>query len=144
MDGSRVVAPHLGTSIYVWTSLIGVILGCLSLGYWIGGKMADRRASVKILASVIFLSAIFIIVISFSKEYVLAWILPIYTFDLRVSTTLAALILFGPPSVLLGIVSPYAAKLKINSLNSSGSTVGTLYAISTIGSIFGTFLAGFF
>lgn len=144
MVGSRIIAPYLGTSIYVWTSLIGVILGFLSLGYWAGGKIADRHANPRILASVILLSAILVMIISVTKDYILENILSIFTFDLRITTTIAALLLFGPPSFFLGIVSPYAAKLKINSLHSSGSTVGTLYAISTIGSIFGTFLAGFF
>ncbi|MBK7706234.1 MAG: fused MFS/spermidine synthase [Acidobacteria bacterium] len=49
--------PHIGTSTYVWTSLIGVILGALSLGYWYGGKLADRRPELRILASVLFLAA---------------------------------------------------------------------------------------
>ena len=43
--GSRVVAPHFGTSIFVWTSLIGVILASLSIGYWVGGRIADRKPS---------------------------------------------------------------------------------------------------
>ena len=144
MVGSRVLAPYLGTSIYVWTSLIGVILGCLSLGYWTGGKLADKQANPRTLSSIIFLSAISITLVSFFKEYLITHIQNIIINDPRVITTVAALILFGPPSTLLGIVSPYAAKLRINSLSSSGSTVGTLYAISTIGSIVGTFLAGFF
>src|SRR5215213_3595136 len=54
--GSRIVSPYIGTSTYVWTSLIGVILGALSLGYWLGGKTADRKPDLKILASVIFLA----------------------------------------------------------------------------------------
>ena len=54
--GSRIVSPFIGTSTYVWTSLIGVILAALSLGYWLGGRMADRRPDVKVLASAIFLA----------------------------------------------------------------------------------------
>src|SRR6478672_2691535 len=55
--GSRILAPYIGTSTYIWTSLIGVILGSLSLGYWLGGRMADRKCEVRILASVIFTAA---------------------------------------------------------------------------------------
>src|SRR5690606_23987544 len=54
--GSRIVAPYIGTSTYIWTSLIGVILAALSLGYWFGGRMADRRPDVKVLAAAIFAS----------------------------------------------------------------------------------------
>jgi len=56
ITGSRIVSPFIGTSTYVWTSLIGVILGALSLGYWIGGRMADKRPDIKVLAGTIFLA----------------------------------------------------------------------------------------
>src|SRR3990172_1660198 len=69
--GSRVLAPYLGTSIYVWTSLIGVILGSLSLGYFLGGKMADKKADFKIFSLIILISAFFILAVALFKEYLL-------------------------------------------------------------------------
>src|SRR5215203_266420 len=104
ITGSRVLAPYIGTSTYIWTSLIGVILGALSLGYWLGGRMADRVPKAEVLA---------------------------------------ALILFAPAGIALGFVTPYAVKLRMGSLGEAGRTVGRLYALSTVGSIAGTFLAGF-
>lgn len=141
--GSRLLAPYIGTSLYVWTSIIGVILAALSLGYWLGGKMADKKPDIKILASIIFLAGGAIAVTIFFKDIILAFISQIQI-NLEIKSVIAALILFAPASVLLGFVTPYAVKLKLSTLEETGKTVGRLYAVSTIGSIFGTFLAGFF
>lgn len=141
--GSRLLAPYIGTSTYVWTSLIGVILGALSLGYWLGGKYADRRPDIKILAAVIFLAGGLVSLTILIQEILLTLIAQ-SPFILEVKALLAALMLFAPASVLLGFVTPYAVKLKISAIEDAGKTVGRLYALSTVGSIFGTFLAGFF
>lgn len=141
--GSRLLAPYIGASTYVWTSLIGVILAALSLGYWLGGSLADRRPDIKILALVIFLAGGLVSATILLKDLVLSFIAE-SSVGLEVKSLLAALILFAPASVLLGFVTPYAVKLKISSVEDAGKTVGRLYALSTVGSISGTFLAGFF
>lgn len=141
--GSRVLGPYFGTSLFVWTSLIGIILGSLSLGYYLGGKIADKKSSFKSLSLIIFLAAISIGLMVSIKDFWLIVLQNNFT-DIRTSSVLASLTLFLPASVFLGMVSPYAVKLKLNNLNTSAQTVGTLYAISTTGSIFGTFLAGFY
>lgn len=141
--GSRVLGPYFGTSLFVWTSLIGIILGSLSLGYYLGGKIADKKSSFKSLSLIIFLAAISIGLMVSIKDF---WLIVLQNSfrDIRTSSVVASLSLFLPASVFLGMVSPYAVKLKVNNLNTSAQTVGTLYAISTTGSIFGTFLAGFY
>lgn len=141
--GSRILGPYLGTSIFVWTSIIGIILGSLSFGYYLGGKIADKKPNINMLSFVIFLSAIFIGLTIIIKDYLLIY-LQIGISDIKISSIIASLILFMPASILLGMVSPYAAKLKLDSLNTSGATIGNLYAISTAGSILGTFLSGFY
>lgn len=141
--GSRILSPYFGTSIFIWTSLIGIILGSLSLGYYLGGKIADKKPNFSRLSLIIFLSSVFIGLTILIKDSLLVF-LQINFSDIRISSIIASLILFLPASVLLGMVSPYAVKLKLNSLNTSGSTVGNLYAISTAGSIIGTFLSGFY
>jgi len=141
--GSRVLGPYFGTSLFVWTSLIGIILGSLSLGYYLGGKIADKKSSFKSLSLIIFLAAISIGLMVIIKDFWLFVLQNNFT-DIRTSSVLASLTLFLPASVFLGMVSPYAVKLKLNNLNTSAQTVGNLYAISTTGSIFGTFLAGFY
>lgn len=141
--GSRIVAPYFGTSLFVWTSLIGVILGSLSLGYWLGGKLADKKPNPTVFALLIFLAACSLLLVGYFKDAILLLFEKNF-YNLKWGSLLSSLILFTVPSVLLGTISPFAAKLRLQDLNSSGSTIGRLYAISTIGSIFGTFFAGFF
>jgi spermidine synthase len=141
--GSRVLGPYLGTSIFIWTSLIGIILGSLSLGYFIGGRLADKRPSYSMLAWIILISALLIGFTSLVKEFLLLN-LPKIIQGLKGQSVVASMVLFAPASVFLGMVSPYAVRLKIRTLQTSGTTVGNLYAISTVGSIVGTFAAGFF
>ena len=140
--GSRIVSPFIGTSTYVWTSLIGVILAALSLGYWLGGKLADRKPEIAVLAFVIFLSGGAVSLTILFKDLVLSFIAAA-NIGLEIKSVIAAIILFAPASVLLGFVTPFAVKLKMQSLDNTGATVGRIYALSTIGSIVGTFAAGF-
>ena len=140
--GSRMFAPYLGTSTFVWTSLIGVILGFLSLGYWYGGKIADQKTSFEQYACIIFAAAISVLFVFCVHTSVLSFFQQTIQ-SLELSATLSAIILFAPTGFLLGIVSPYAVRLKMVHMEHSASTVGNLYAVSTAGSIFGTFFAGF-
>ena len=141
--GSRIVSPFIGTSTYVWTSLIGVILGALSLGYWLGGRIADRRPDPTVLASVIVLAGAVIGFTVLIKDVFLSAVASVQT-GLELKAVIASIVLFGPASVCLGIVTPFTVRLKMTSLDTTGRTVGRLYALSTIGSIIGTFAAGFF
>lgn len=141
--GSRVLGPYFGTSIFVWTSLIWIILTSLSLWYHFGWKIADKKPHIESLSLIIFLSAIFIGITLFFKEFLLIY-LQWNISNTQISSVVASIILFFPASFLLGMVSPYAAKLKLNNLNVSWTTIGNLYAISTAGSIFGTFLSWFY
>lgn len=140
--GSRLLAPLFGTTLIVWTSLIGVILGSLSLGYGLGGKLADKKCSLQILAYLLLIAAILIAVTLVIKAQVIT-LFSIQTLDLRLSTLYVAMALFALPSVFLGMITPYAIKLKLTTLTTAGATVGYLYALSTVGSIVGTFLGGF-
>lgn len=142
ITGSRILAPFIGTSTYIWTSLIGVILAALSVGYWIGGRMADRRPDVKILATAMITAAGLIGLTIVVKDIVLTFLAAL-PFGIEIKAVLAGLLLFAPASVVLGFVTPYAVKLRMNSLSDAGKTVGRLYALSTVGSIAGTFTAGF-
>ncbi|MBU2649541.1 MAG: fused MFS/spermidine synthase [Bacteroidetes bacterium] len=141
--GSRVLGPYLGTSMFVWTSLIGIILGSLSLGYWLGGMLSDRKPYFGALGLVILGAAIAISLTSWIGEGFLSSLSGILP-GIRLPAVIASIVLFSPASIFLGMVTPYAVRLKIRNLQSSGRTVGNLYAISTVGSIAGTFLAGFF
>ncbi|MEI8344537.1 MAG: fused MFS/spermidine synthase [Candidatus Omnitrophota bacterium] len=141
--GSRILAPYLGTSITVWTSLIGVILACLSAGYWLGGRLADRSPKRRTLSLVLFWAGLATGITAVLADTFAAASMAAVR-DIRWSSALATLILFGPASVFLGTVLPLAVRLRLERLDQSGRTVGTLYALSTLGSILGTFLTGFF
>ena len=141
LAAARVLAPYLGTSLFVWTSLIGVILGSLSLGYWWGGRVADRWPERRLL-SLTFVAAAAVVALIPAAQAPLLSSLAANAADLRWKS-LAAAMLFALPAVLLGVVSPFAARLKMTDVSRSGRTVGGLYALSALGSITGTFVAGF-
>ena len=143
LTASRILAPYVGTSLVVWTSILGIILAALSIGYWIGGKMADKSPKYETLSLIIFTAGAVILLISQIKEPVLHTISRFVPL-ISVASILDTLILFALPSVLLGMISPYAARLTLSTIKSSGETVGRLYALSTLGSIFGTFITGFY
>lgn len=138
--GTRILAPYLGLSLYVWTSVIGVILAALSIGYMLGGRLADKNPNIETLRKIILGSAATFLLLSLVKDIVP---MLLTRFGALSGSLLASIVLFLPGSLLLAMVSPYAIKLKLNELNKTGRTAGDLYAFSTAGSIAGTFLAGY-
>jgi len=141
--GSRVLAPNFGSSVFVWGSLISVFLAGLSAGYYSGGKIADVKPSTRKLALIITVPAVLFLAFPLYAGPVSDWVF-MKDIGIRMSPLLVSIMLFFLPSVFLGMVSPYTAKLMICSLHTSGSTVGTLYALSTLGSIIGTLVTSFF
>ena len=141
LTGSRILAPFLGTSLVVWTSLIGIILASLSLGAWWGGIVADRRPRIQLLGRIVLLAAWATAAIGLSKTWVLQFLQGLG--GLHLVAIMATVALFAPAAVLLGMVAPFAVRLQMEDPARIGRTAGSLYAISTIGSIAGTFLAGF-
>ena len=143
LAATRVLAPFLGTSTVVWTSIIGVILGALSLGYWWGGRLSDRYPSLKALSLVILGASVCTALIGFSRSFVVEMIQASGA-GLHAGSLQAVLLLFAPAAILLGMVAPFAARIRMTDPARAGSTVGRLYALSTMGSIVGTFAGGFF
>ena len=141
--GARLLSPYFGASIYVWTAMIGVILAALSVGYWYGGKAADKDNPKNDLSLIITAAAVLIAVMTIFYKPVLD-IIARGNLDLRLSAVIAALVLFSIPSALIGMVSPHLAKIRIDSLETSGTRIGRLEAAGAIGSIVGTFAAGYF
>ncbi|HEX8182915.1 MAG TPA: fused MFS/spermidine synthase [Candidatus Saccharimonadales bacterium] len=141
--GARLIAPTFGTSLYVWTAIIGVILGLLALGYWAGGLLADKRPDNTLVGSILFAAALTVLLISFTQEPLLNAIAS-FNLDLRLSAVIAALLLFGVPSFLIGMVSPHLAKIQVKSLEQTGRSIGRLEAAGALGSIIGTFSCGYF
>lgn len=142
MAGGRVLAPHVGTSAIVWTSLIGVVLACLALGSWAGGIFADRKLSREGLAQILLASSVGSAVTAFWHNTIGAGISGQID-NLHLAAVLAAICIFALPAFFFGMVTPYIVRFSLASLKSAGATVGRIYALSTAGSILGTFLGGF-
>ena len=139
---SRVLAPHFGNSVYVWGSIISVFLAALSLGYLLGGRLADRQPSLAALGRLLALAAACLAVLQVFSAPVAAR-LGALTGGAPSGTLLATAVLFGPASVLLATVSPWAVRLAARDLGALGKTAGQLFAFSTLGSLGGTLAATF-
>lgn len=141
--GSRVLGPYVGTSTYVWTSLIGVILGSLSIGYALGGQLADEIPGMKPLGYIIMLSSAAILWTALVKDVVPAFVNHMGG-NMEIKSVIMSVVLFAPASIMLGMVTPFAVKIRTVNTANVGTITGNLYAVSTLGSIVGTFAAGFF
>jgi predicted membrane-bound spermidine synthase len=143
LAASRLLAPYFGTSTLIWANLIGLTLTYLAIGYYIGGRVADRYPSVSVLYGVTVIAGLFVGLIPFIAR-------PILEASLRAFNSLDAgafygslvgvILLFAVPVTLLGFVTPYGVRLRVRSVDSSGNTAGRIYALSTVGSIVGSFL----
>jgi spermidine synthase len=138
--GTRILAPYYGTSIYVWTALISVTLLSLSLGYFIGGILADRKLSFTVLSYLLLAAGLSILLLPIISEFVISII---RNLELRLAVIASAFLLFMLPLTLLGTVSPYVIKLRAGSMENVGRSAGTLYSLSTIGGVIAAVLTGY-
>src|SRR5215212_2976440 len=143
----RVLAPYVGVSLYTWTSIIGVVLAGISAGSWAGGWLADRRPAPSSLGWLLVAAGLLSILIAPATAYLAAddgmlTRLGIAT-SLLQRVVVLSFVLFFLPSFFLGMISPVAVKLAVRELDTAGSVVGRIYALSTLGSIAGTFVTGF-
>lgn len=140
---SRLIAPYFGSSTFIWANLIGLTLTYLAIGYWIGGKVADRYPRPWILFLATAVAAIFAGLIPFMAKPILRLSLDAFD-DVAVGAFYGSLVgtifLFAIPITLLGFVTPYAIRLRVSSVEGAGNTAGNIYALSTVGSIVGSFL----
>ncbi len=143
---SRLLAPYFGTSLYVWGVLIGLILIYLSAGYVIGGRLADRHPHDELLYQITAWAGLWVGVIPLVSYPILLASQQGFrdlSAGLVAGTLLAVVLLFAAPVVLMGCVSPFAIRLLLKDVETGGNTAGRVYALSTAGSILGTFLPVF-
>lgn len=138
--GTRVLGPFYGVSLFLWSALITVTLLALSVGYAIGGRLADRGPTLARLCLVLVGAGGWVLALPWLRDPVLSISEPL---GLRVAVLVASLLLFAPPLTLLGMVAPYAIRLRATSLDEVGRTAGNLYALSTVGSVLAALLTGF-
>jgi spermidine synthase len=140
---SRLLAPYFGASTVVWANVIGLVLAALSLGYWLGGRVADRRPQPHVLGAIVVAAGALVAVVPFAAR-------PLLDLTVRgldnvstgaiVGSFLGSLVLFAPPVVLLGTAAPFAIRLAVSDVAVAGTVSGRLYALSTVGSIAGVFV----
>ncbi|MFB3880766.1 MAG: spermidine synthase [Armatimonadota bacterium] len=141
--GSRVLAPHFGGSIFVWGSLIGVFLAALSIGYYLGGRMVDRRPSASLLAFCLALAGLHVLLLPMYKDTVCIRASDAFRDD-RAGSLITCMVLFFVPGMLMAVTSPFVIRLTARSVSQVGRTSGVVYAVSTVGSIAGTLGTAFY
>lgn len=139
----RILSPYYGSSLYVFSSVLTVILAALSIGYWYGGKRADREHSIDVLYKIITISGVLVLALLFAAMLVLPTLGA--QFSVVLGPLLFSLTLFFAPAFLLGIVSPYIIKLQslATPQDEIGSVVGKTFFWGTVGSITGSLATGF-
>ena len=142
LAASRVLAPYFGNSLFVWGALIGVVLAGLSIGYWLGGALADRMPQPWLVVVVLVLGGLAVLAVPLLDDPVLRLIVR-WDPGPRLDPLLAAILLFGLPSVVLAGVTPIVVRLLASSVTTVGRTAGRLFSVSTAGSIAGTFATAF-
>ena len=148
LGASRLLAPYFSSSQIVWTIIIGTIMIAMALGNIYGGRSADKHPDPDRLYRRLLIAAVWIGAIPFVGKYVIIGVsallvLTISTNFLVIAAFLACMLLFVYPLFLLGTVTPSLVKYTVDSLDDNGTTVGTLGAFNTIGSILGTFFPTF-
>ena len=141
---ARLMAPFFGASTIVWANTIAVVLVALSIGYWFGGRMADRRPDIRSLCLLVLVASVLLGLVPIVAQPFLS--LSVQAFDdvslgAGFGSLLGVLALVAIPVLMLGAVSPWAIRLKLERIEDSGETAGRMYAISTVGSLLGTFLS---
>ena len=138
--GTRLIGPYYGVSLYLWSALIGVTLAALSTGYAVGGRLVDSGRGSGVFSLIIGLAGLWIVTIPWLRLPVLNLMEPA---GLRAAVLVTSLVLFFPPLALLGMVSPFAVRMKTKHIDHVGRTAGNLAALSTIASVAAALLTGF-
>ncbi len=143
LTASRLLDPFFGNSLIIWAVLIGLVLLYLTIGYTVGGRWADRRPHHRVLYQIAAWAAFLLGLVPFVARPVLLWSMrgfADYSAGILVGSLLGVVALFAVPITLLGCVSPFAIRLAVKDIESAGNVAGGIYALSTVGSILGTFL----
>jgi predicted membrane-bound spermidine synthase len=154
LTGLRLVAPYFGTSMIVTTILIGSMMAFLATGYKLGGSLGDKYPTIQALTRVTLSAGVLVIILPFVAGPILRFaastMRPLmegrsldagaFTIALVAGGLIGMLLLFAAPVILMGMTSPWAVRLAVSDATQSGKAAGGLYAVSTVGSIIGSFL----
>jgi predicted membrane-bound spermidine synthase len=138
--GTRIIGPFYGVDLFLWSALISVTLAALAAGYWLGGRWADRGPTMGRFSSLFVAAGLWLVLLPFLRGTAIEIARPL---GHRAALLSAAALLFFPPLAILGMVSPYALKLRVRSVGEVGRSAGNLYAVSTLASVAAALLVGF-
>ncbi len=141
--GGRILAPYFGSSIYVWGSIITIFMAALSFGYLIGGRLSSLDPNLAKFSSIFLVAAVTIVPLILLGEQIMEAVF-LRIEDPRYGSLVSAAVMFGLPSIVLGMISPYSVRLQVQYAEHSGAIAGLLYFVSTIGSALGTLLTSFY
>ncbi|MFH1371314.1 MAG: fused MFS/spermidine synthase [Planctomycetota bacterium] len=143
MAAGRLIARYLGFSLYTWTAVIGVVLAGITIGYYIGGRIADKFNAQQALAVLFIAGSVACVLTVISGNIVSEWLF-LWSFGWAARVFSHMTLMFLLPCILLGAITPVAAKMALEKGLSKGRTVGDIYAWGAAGSIAGTLAAGFY
>ena len=141
--GGRILAPYFGSGIYVWGSIITIFMLSLSFGYLLGGRLSVYNPSSRRFAAIFAIAAALLLPLTAYAESLMEFIF-LQVEDPRYGSLLASIVLFGLPTVILGMISPYSVRLLVENVAESGRGAGALYFVSTLGSALGTLMTSFY
>lgn len=139
--GAKLVGPFYGSSLYVWAAVLGLTLGGLTTGYFLGGIVSQRAPHRRTLFTILLASALLVALMPWSAQFIMEATL---TAELRLGITLSCLVFLFPPLVCFGMVSPMIIRLVSTHEHKIGHAAGTVYAVSTIGGILTTYFVAFY
>ena len=141
--GGRILAPYFGSGIYIWGSIITIFMLSLSIGYLLGGRLSVHNPSSSRFAAIFAVAAVLLLPLTVYAQDLMEFIF-LRVEDPRYGSLLASVVLFGLPTVILGMISPYSVRLLVENVAESGRIAGALYFVSTLGSAIGTLMTSFY
>ena len=141
--GGRILAPYFGSGIYVWGSIITIFMLSLSFGYLLGGRLSVHNPSSSRFAAIFAVAAVLLLPLTIYAQGIMEFIF-LRVEDPRYGSLVTSIVLFGLPTVILGMISPYSVRLLVDNVAESGRVAGSLYFVSTLGSAIGTLMTSFY
>ncbi len=140
--GAKMLAPFFGTSLYIWAAVLGLTLGGLTLGYFLGGKLSRKYANdPRLLFWVLMIAGLALLLMPFTSNVIMNATI---NMSLQTGALISLSVFMVPPLVCMGMVSPIIINLLTKDADNAGNSAGNVYAISTLGGILFTFLMGFY
>ena len=141
--GGRILAPYFGSGIYVWGSIITIFMLSLSIGYLLGGRLSVHNPTSSRFAAIFAVAAVLLLPLTIYAQGIMEFIF-LRVEDPRYGSLVTSIVLFGLPTVILGMISPYSVRLLVDNVAESGRVAGSLYFVSTLGSAIGTLMTSFY